>query len=158
LNTVRDLLLEKRGNTSSLFLQKWKIKCNVFWLLMQTARRLSLIIMQLISILRKIKKWTNCPKSIWKCTAEDLFTFRKWWCHTRKTTKTFLSVDCIAVFIIVKCEYWILVFIIKINILMSNDEEDLSAEQRQLQPYMYLNIHKTRHPDMTSQMTTIAQE
>jgi len=41
---------------------------------------------------------------------------------------------------------------------MSSDEEDLSAEPLQLQPYVYLNVSKTSHRDMTSRMTTIAQE
>jgi len=56
-----------------------------------------------------------------------------------KTTKTFFSVDSIAISIYIKMKIY-------------NDEEDLSAEPRQL----YLNVNKTSHPDMTSRMTTIA--
>jgi len=39
--------------------------------------------MKNISMLQNIKK--NIVEKSLKVRTDDLFTFRKWWCHTRKT-------------------------------------------------------------------------
>jgi len=70
-----------------------KVICNDFLAVKVNCSSSVFNIIKSIWTLRNIKNKKILEKSIWKCAPDYLFTFYKWWRHTRKTIKQ--PVDCL---------------------------------------------------------------
>jgi len=93
--TARLTIISERGKITDTWHADLKMICNDFLVVKVNCCSYVFNIMKYTWILRYVKNKNIVAKKRLKVCTDDLFTFRKWWRHIRKTQpNSLLSVEC----------------------------------------------------------------